>query len=167
MKAITLWNPWALLMAMGEKRIETRSWPTNYRGELAIHCAKNSPDWARKLSVSDPAFIATFKDYFDNEDDLLFTLDKMAGHVVCTVNLIDCVSVQRVDFVKEEVCERKFGDYSPGRYAWITRDVKRIYPIQTRGAQGLWDLKQAPTPYLQDSSIGRTIMESLLLPGRI
>lgn len=40
MKAITLTQPWATLVAIGAKRIETRSWATRYRGPLAIHAAK-------------------------------------------------------------------------------------------------------------------------------
>jgi len=40
MKALTLWQPWASLVATGAKRIETRSCVTKYRGPLAIHAAK-------------------------------------------------------------------------------------------------------------------------------
>jgi hypothetical protein len=40
MKAITLTQPWATLVAIGAKKIETRSWATAYRGPLAIHAAK-------------------------------------------------------------------------------------------------------------------------------
>lgn len=40
MKLISLWEPWASLMAIGAKKIETRSWATSYRGWLAIHAAK-------------------------------------------------------------------------------------------------------------------------------
>ncbi len=39
MKALTVWQPWATLVAIGAKRIETRSWSTSYRGPLAIHAA--------------------------------------------------------------------------------------------------------------------------------
>ena len=41
MKALTLYQPWATLIAIGAKKIETRSWGTNYRGPLAIHAGKN------------------------------------------------------------------------------------------------------------------------------
>ena len=34
MKAPSLWQPWASAIAVGAKRVETRSWPTNYRGPL-------------------------------------------------------------------------------------------------------------------------------------
>ena len=43
MKALTLHQPWATLVAVGEKRIETRSWSTDYRGPLAIHAGKARP----------------------------------------------------------------------------------------------------------------------------
>lgn len=39
MKALTLTQPYATLVAIGAKLIETRSWRTGYRGPLAIHAA--------------------------------------------------------------------------------------------------------------------------------
>jgi hypothetical protein len=44
MKALTLHQPWASLIAEGVKTIETRSWSTKYRGPLAIHAAARRPD---------------------------------------------------------------------------------------------------------------------------
>lgn len=43
MKAITIRQPWAGLIAVGEKVYETRSWPTKYRGPIAIHAGKSDP----------------------------------------------------------------------------------------------------------------------------
>ena len=43
MKVLSLWQPWASLVAFGRKRIETRSWSTSYRGPLMIHAAKRPP----------------------------------------------------------------------------------------------------------------------------
>lgn len=40
MKALTIRQPWAALIAAGVKTIETRSWPTKHRGPLAIHAGK-------------------------------------------------------------------------------------------------------------------------------
>ncbi len=40
MKAISLWQPWATLVALGIKQTETRHWATKHRGQLAIHAAK-------------------------------------------------------------------------------------------------------------------------------
>jgi hypothetical protein len=38
--AISLWQPWATLVAIGAKRIETRGWSPWYRGALVIHASK-------------------------------------------------------------------------------------------------------------------------------
>lgn len=43
MKAITIWQPWASLIACGAKKYETRGWPTKYRGPIAIHAAAKDP----------------------------------------------------------------------------------------------------------------------------
>ena len=48
MKALSITQPWATLIAIGAKTIETRSWSTLYRGDLAIHAAKGFPRYARE-----------------------------------------------------------------------------------------------------------------------
>lgn len=42
LKAISLKQPWANLVASGKKTIETRKWTTKYRGDLVI-CSSQSP----------------------------------------------------------------------------------------------------------------------------
>lgn len=42
MKALTIRQPWASLIAVGVKTIENRSWGTKHRGPLAIHAAKQT-----------------------------------------------------------------------------------------------------------------------------
>ena len=39
MKVISIKEPFATLIMNGDKKIETRSWKTNYRGELFIHAS--------------------------------------------------------------------------------------------------------------------------------
>lgn len=55
MKALSLWQPWATLMAYGLKRVETRSWAIRHRGPLLIHAAKK---WTPDLGeiAADPLF---------------------------------------------------------------------------------------------------------------
>lgn len=43
MKAISIRQPWANKIASGEKAVETRSWPTDHRGELLIVSSKRPP----------------------------------------------------------------------------------------------------------------------------
>lgn len=44
MKALTIKNPWPILIALGIKDIENRSKRTNYRGRIAIHTSAKSTD---------------------------------------------------------------------------------------------------------------------------
>ncbi|SMC82155.1 ASCH domain-containing protein [Sporomusa malonica] len=47
MRAITILQPWAELIVRRFKTIETRSWPTKYRGQLAIHAGASLPAYAK------------------------------------------------------------------------------------------------------------------------
>jgi len=40
MKALSIKQPWASMIARGEKTIETRTWDTKYRGELLVVSSK-------------------------------------------------------------------------------------------------------------------------------
>ncbi|HHY88739.1 MAG TPA: ASCH domain-containing protein, partial [Chloroflexi bacterium] len=46
MKALSVRQPWAWLIAQGYKTVENRTWATNYRGPLLIHAGKK-PDLTR------------------------------------------------------------------------------------------------------------------------
>ena len=45
MKTLSIKNPWAYLVAFGVKDVENRSWKTDYRGELLIHCSGDPIDF--------------------------------------------------------------------------------------------------------------------------
>ncbi len=68
MKALSLKQPWAALVAIGVKKIETQSWGTSYRGSLAIHAcvllaiAAGTVRVSRSLSIEEIAAHAGFSD---------------------------------------------------------------------------------------------------------
>lgn len=126
MKALTLWQPWATLIAIGAKRFETRSWQTSHRGPLAIHAAKKR-DWQR---FAPPGAARAILDAGESRVYI--------GCVLAVVRLIECLPTDvLVDEIDEQ--EREFGDWSPGRWAWRVGVVHRFDPpIPARGAQGLW-----------------------------
>src|ERR1051325_5993743 len=62
MKALTLTQPWATLIAIGAKRIETRSWSTDYHGQIAIHAAKGLGPVGGKRGLADQCTMAAFAD---------------------------------------------------------------------------------------------------------
>jgi hypothetical protein len=154
MKAISLLQPWASLVAIGAKKIETRSWPTSFRGKLAIHASKGFPKWSREL-CPEFAKLLGIKDY---KGSWLYYLEYGVGpfgKVIATCNLVDCIKILHVDkyhiFTGNNLAnnrsisvvgteELSFGDYTPGRYAWLLEDVKPLpEPIPAKGHQGLWE----------------------------
>lgn len=129
MKVLSLTEPYATLIKEGKKLVETRSWKTNYRGEIFIHASMT------KISKS------------DLEDSSLMNLvnnvNMSFGNIICSCNLVDCVYMTE-EYVKNMKKENKeeyiCGDYSVGRYAWILEDVKVLKnPIKAKGQLGIWD----------------------------
>ena len=63
MKALSLTQPWAQLIAIHAKKVETRSWPTSFSGVLAIHAAKGlgpvgGKRGLRELCATEPFYSA-------------------------------------------------------------------------------------------------------------
>jgi hypothetical protein len=160
-KAVTLWQPWATFVAIGAKRWETRSWPTDHRGLLAIHAAKRFPDDVRALCVPGPGIASSTRSVFFDAlrragihgprlERGHYTVGELPlGAVVAVVNLIDVVRIgptrrrtQRRQLLADDIPadEHPFGDFTPGRYVWQFEDVTPLpRPIPARGAQLLWD----------------------------
>lgn len=152
MKALTLKQPWATLVAIGAKRIETRSWQTSYRGRLAIHAAKGFPKWAR-LFTTGPVCYEAVKSLYPWRE--AFGRVNSAGEayplgvVLATCRLVDVVptevvacrhNVFSVSLTPISAQEEAFGDYSPGHFAWILEDIKPLLePIPAKGALSLWE----------------------------
>lgn len=138
MKALSLTQPWATLVAIGAKRIETRSWSTAYRGDVLIHAAKKFPADARCLCP-----IAPFADALGME--ILHT-----GQVLAVARLVECFAFDDSTAAKIRARSTRgalpphevdFGDYATGRFGFFFDDVRPLpAPIPWRGALGLWDV---------------------------
>ncbi len=133
MKALTVCQPYAELIARGDKPIENRTWPTSYRGPLAIHAGKS------KAWLGD-----------DDEEAALYGVDVRAlpfGAVVALADLVACLPLRyplddaylaeganwpdRWKALAEHV-------HANGPWCWILENVRRVGPWPARGAQGLW-----------------------------
>ena len=135
MKAITLWQPYAQLVAVGAKKNETRSWPTSYRGPLAIHAAKTMQGWYVNVDTHD-RHLRILKRF-----GVTCAIHSVPyGKIIAVCNLVNCYAMDALDFDVSEL-EKDLGDYSPGRFAWILGDVWKLkYPVDCRGRQGLWNV---------------------------
>lgn len=138
MKALTISQPFASLIADGEKWIENRSWLTNYRGQLAIHAGVGT----QYLTKSELA-------------------DYPTSCIVAVCDLVACVSLEHIHKLKsryspsppsiycntgrtiEEIVDHK---HCEGPVLWILKNVRKLeHPIPCKGRQGLWvseELKQ-------------------------
>lgn len=168
MKALTLYQPWAALVAAGAKRIETRSWYTLYRGPLAIHAASSIPReysglWLREpflsaLAAAGVVRLGPGKVLGQGAISQQLLKEKLhLGCVVATCKLIGCVRISRIpvrlhfgkstepDGITSQAIppfgnELAFGDYTPGRFAWVLSDIKPLEkPVKAKGHQRLWN----------------------------
>ena len=122
MKAITLHQPYATLIAIGAKRIETRGWRTLYRGPLAIHAARSLSPEMRALCVREPfRTVLQQAGYTAPEKSPL-------GAVVATCSLVDCLPTGADQGTRPHAlpcmgtAEWAFGNYAPdgGSGCWKT-----------------------------------------------
>lgn len=132
MKAITISQPYASLIADGEKWVENRTWPTRYRGPLAIHAGKGKQYLTKAELETYPT-----------------------GCVIAVCVLVDCVWV--VDF--GQMCDEGLGrlfvhknstrrfhelrdhEHAEGPWCWILENVRKIDPVPINGKQGLWEFR--------------------------
>jgi hypothetical protein len=129
--AITLHQPWASLVAKGWKQYETRDWPTNHRGPIAIHAGRK-PKGKQELREHDKV-LASFKD--------LLNEDCPYSSVIAITQLTDVVCMTD-EFIKQQSpTELRCGNWAVGRYAFKLENVRAITPIPATGKQGLWKWK--------------------------
>lgn len=141
MQGLTIHQPWAWLIANGYKTIETRNWPTDYRGKLAIHAgrtlARDDADAFRSVGVPVP-----------KDEELVL------GAVVAVADLVDCRPL--VDTVEDARrasalvlsadalrtfyarTEEWSGLAHADTFAWELGRVLPVRPTPWRGARGLW-----------------------------
>ena len=135
MLTISLYQPWATLMSVKEKRCETRSWAIHHRGPLAIHATAGPPD---PIAAQHPFSTALARHGYT-----MTTLPR--GVIVAVAMLVSCIPLvvgydslghDRFGFPEFEA---QFGDFSRGRFAWVTTNVFLLpQPVPARGHQGLW-----------------------------
>ena len=132
MKAISLLQPWASLVVMGIKKIETRNWATKHRGTILIHASQGK---AGSIFVAE----LPFKKYIPDFKKLSF------GAIIGEATIADVIRIEDLEMNDELINrltmeEKAFGDYSYGRYAWMLEDaVEFTTPIPARGTLSIWE----------------------------
>jgi hypothetical protein len=140
-KALSIGQPWASLVAIGAKELETRGWSTAYRGPLAIHASKTFPAQAREECLLEP-FVSSLEWAGLGPETL------PRGEVVAIGWLEDCLDARTArKLIKHGVFRRRelaFGDFKPGRFVLVLKRMRVLpKPIPATGKLGLWDWKAA------------------------
>lgn len=128
MKALSLWQPHATLMARGLKRVETRSWSLEYRGPVVIHAAKRN----EAHLLEHPEF------------QFLKRLQLPLGAALAVGEL---TKISRVEAIRDSLTPKEiaYGNYDDGRFGWVFGTITPFpVPIPVRGMQGLFDLDLPP-----------------------
>lgn len=126
MKAITISQPYASLIASGEKRVENRTWSTGYRGWLAIHAGKGTQ-------------------YLDRHELQAYP----TSCIVAVAYLAACVSLESLQRIAAKDADAEIAgcvvsrildhDHTEGPICWILRGATALEePIPCTGARGLW-----------------------------
>ena len=152
-RALTLWEPWASLMALGVKQFETRSWAPRglEAGDLVVVTAAKR--WAEeqwgaweRLGRKHPSLqevfwpIIDFKNWRDGPPTLghALSIHEYRGHGVSDGMMIR-VESERLLYFRIPEREQELGDYRRGRYAWYMPVTQRLKPpVPVTGRQGLW-----------------------------
>jgi hypothetical protein len=132
MHALSVLQPWATLIALGIKRIETRSWHTSYRGRLAIHASAGRPPSFFDLCHGEPFRTMLLRSPWTRPP---------RGVILGTALLRDCVRVEELNLDQLSETERSFGNFAPGRWAWLLADAQPLEQlIPLRGRLGLFEI---------------------------
>jgi len=124
MKALSVKQPWAWLIATERKSIETRTWPTSYRGDLLI-CSGKKP-------VSD----INIREWFHENFGLWAMMQLKFGVALCTAEIVDCRRMT-ADDEKAAQCV-----VLSGAYSWILKNIRPLAPFPVKGQQGIFEVKK-------------------------
>lgn len=126
MKAITVKQPFASLIAEGYKEYEFRTWKTKYRGDILIHAGKGVDKEAMKRFS-------------------YLNLDYPSGCIIAKVKITDCVYVdeklkdilrQKDKIVYHGVLKE---NSSWNGYGFKLENVEKVDPVYVNGKLGLWN----------------------------
>ena len=125
LRALTVKDPWATLIAIGAKRVETRAYRTRHQGSIAIHSSKALDREDQELYSHEPYHTTLQRAGIRSPDDM----SKSA--IIAVAEIVACDQVPGgsgwEDAIPPEP-ERSFGIYQPGR--WRTNTASLPPPAQ-------------------------------------
>jgi hypothetical protein len=129
MKAISMVQPYAWLFVHGYLKVDDRSWPTSYRGPLAIHASLRSDE-------------AYYRFVTERLGWVLPPLNAMKhGGIVGIAHLNNCILPVKASEFQADPSRAHFG--APGYYGFVLERARAVSFLRCRGNRGLFDLTDA------------------------
>lgn len=138
MKVLSMIQPWASLFVLREAKYETRTWKTNYRGDLAIHTSK-------KIDIK----VCGYRIIQDLLGKHGYSADNLpTGVIIGVCKLRNCLKVVEnhdtwavlEDGRKVSGNDFLLGDFAVGGYVWEVEDMRLLEKyIPAKGQLGLWE----------------------------
>lgn len=123
MRMLTVHQPWGWAIMIGGKDVENRSWPTNYRGPLAIHTSQTYDATCPRSNV----LMETILRFGIGQPAELWPKNSPQGHVLGVVDLVDCRRDSNSPWAE------------PGAWHLVLANPRRLpNPIARSGRQKLW-----------------------------
>ena len=114
---ISIRQPWAHLVASGQKDIENRTWNTNFRGRVLVHASQSL---SRRQYDECVAFMAGR----GVKVELPAYADIPKGGIVGEVEIVDCVTESRSKWFE-------------GDYGFVLRQAKMLPFVSHKGQLGI------------------------------
>ena len=143
-RCISLWQPWASLMAVGAKVLETRDWDTKVRGEVYIHAAKTLD--GLKLVHMFPMDVVKAMESALGMKEWTWNKGLPFGKIIARGELIATFDGPMA--LKAYPEQKPFGDFNEGRFAHLYDKLTKIDPILCSGKQGFFyaEIPEPMTP---------------------
>lgn len=140
-RCISLWQPWASLLAVGPKFLETRGWDTKVRGEIYIHASKTKTPI--KEARNYPAWWVSLVEEAIGVCEDKWLTDLPYGGIIGKGNLTDTCTVEHAEKIYRD--QIPFGNFDPGRFCHYYEDRQAVPFIPLRGMQGFF-FAEIPEP---------------------
>ena len=142
MKALSIRQPWAWAILYAGKRIENRTWSTNYRGPLLIHAARGmtSREYCDAFIWMSGVELIPKNPNGPTDMPIFDKLDR--GGIVGKSYLIDIYHPHEYSanaFPKEHLIW-----WDQNQYGWLLDKVEPLPFHPCRGRQGLFEVDYAP-----------------------
>jgi len=127
-KALTIKQPFASLIQIGKKRLEIRTWSTNYRGILVIHAGA-------KAHIGEVLHGASHAYQKSSAQKMAHLYPKLypLGVTICLVELVNVRPMTKED---EQAAMHEFVE---GAFVWEFENPRLLRPRKMTGQLGIYN----------------------------